>query len=211
MKEIFLDDRYTAQLCLLPSVTKGEETREKERIRLSKAQETWTQADKDAIKALNERLVKWQTEPDSEEAKATLPTLSLSDVKEEPFWTDTQESEDAATVRQMHNFMREQYQISLGEIKMTLAQTVADWRPLLDNLRIHAKKGNGADTRAILHRLKGQLSSIGLPEQSEQAAMLMECLTDDSVPAQALNGIDELIRDLSRIFRLLEQDVTVVK
>ena len=41
--------------------------------------------------------------------------------------------------------------------------------------------------------------------------MLMECLTDDSVPEQALNGIDELIRDLSRVFRLLEQDVTVVK
>ena len=137
--------------------------------------------------------------------------LVIEPVREAIEETDTQESEDAATVRQMHNFMREQYQISLGEIKMTLAQTVADWRPLLDNLRIHAKKGNGTDTRAILHRLKGQLSSIGLPEQSEQAAMLMECLTDDSVPEQALNGIDELIRDLSRIFRLLEQDVTVVK
>jgi HPt (histidine-containing phosphotransfer) domain-containing protein len=111
----------------------------------------------------------------------------------------------------MHNFMREQYQISLGEIKMTLAQTVADWRPLLDNLRIYAKKGNGTDTRAILHRLKGQLSSIGLPEQSEQAAMLMECLEGDKVPEQALNGIEELIRDLGRIFRQLEQDVTVVK
>ncbi len=137
--------------------------------------------------------------------------LVIEPVREAIEETDTQESEDAATVRQMHNFMREQYQISLGEIKMTLAQTVADWRPLLDNLRIHAKKGNGTDTRAILHRLKGQLSSIGLPEQSEQAAMLMECLTDDSVPEQALNGIDELIRDLSRVFRLLEQDVTVVK
>jgi CheY-like chemotaxis protein len=137
--------------------------------------------------------------------------LVIEPVREAIEEVDTQESEDAATVRQMHNFMREQYQISLGEIKMTLAQTVADWRPLLDNLRIHAKKGNGTDTRAILHRLKGQLSSIGLPEQSEQAAMLMECLTDDSVPEQALNGIDELIRDLSRIFRLLEQDVTVVK
>ena len=144
-------------------------------------------------------------------ATGFMDALVIEPVREAIKETDTQESEDAATVRQMHNFMREQYQISLGEIKMTLAQTVADWRPLLDNLRIHAKKGNGTDTRAILHRLKGQLSSIGLPEQSEKAAMLMECLTDDSVPEQALNGIDELIRDLSRVFRLLEQDVTVVK
>jgi CheY-like chemotaxis protein len=137
--------------------------------------------------------------------------LCIVPVREPVDEKDTQESEDEATIRQMHNFMREQYQISLGEIKMTLAQTVADWRPLLDNLRIYAKKGNGTDTRAILHRLKGQLSSIGLPEQSEQAAMLMECLEGDKVPEQALNGIEELIRDLGRIFRQLEQDVTVVK
>ncbi|MBR6058682.1 MAG: response regulator [Victivallales bacterium] len=137
--------------------------------------------------------------------------LVIEPVREAVDETDMQETEDEATVRQMHDFMREQYQISLGEIKMTLAQTVADWRPLLDNLRIYAKKGNVADTRAILHRLKGQLSSIGLPEQSEQAAMLMECLTDDEVPERALNGIEELIRDLGRIFRQLEQEVTVVK
>ena len=137
--------------------------------------------------------------------------IALTAIREAIDETDTQESQDEATIRQMHNFMREQYQISLGEIKMTLAQTVADWRPLLDNLRIYAKKGNGTDTRAILHRLKGQLSSIGLPEQSEQAAMLMECLEGDKVPEQALNGIEELIRDLGRIFRQLEQDVTVVK
>ena len=41
--------------------------------------------------------------------------------------------------------------------------------------------------------------------------MLMECLTDEEVPERALNGIEELIRDLGRIFRQLEQDVTVVK
>ena len=39
----------------------------------------------------------------------------------------------------------------------------------------------------------------------------MECLEGDKVPEQALNGIEELIRDLGRIFRQLEQDVTVVK
>ena len=137
--------------------------------------------------------------------------LVIEPVREPVDETDMQETEVEAVVRQMHDFMREQYQISLGEIKMTLAQTVADWRPLLDNLRIYAKKGNVSDTRAILHRLKGQLSSIGLPEQSEQAAMLMECLTDEEVPERALNGIEELIRDLGRIFRQLEQDVTVVK
>jgi signal transduction histidine kinase/CheY-like chemotaxis protein len=122
---------------------------------------------------------------------------------------DVIEDDDEATVRHMHDFMREQYQISLGEIKMTLAQTVSDWRPLLDNLRIYAKKGNVPDTKAILHRLKGQLSSIGLTRQSEQAALIMECLSGDEVTEQALASIEELISELGRIFKVLEQDVTV--
>ena len=93
MNEIFVDDAYTAQLCMLPSATKGEETREIERMRLQKSQDSWTENDRADIAEKNEKLIKWQREPDSDEAKATLPVLSLSDVGEEPFWTQTQETE----------------------------------------------------------------------------------------------------------------------
>ncbi|MFA6931515.1 MAG: response regulator, partial [Lentisphaeria bacterium] len=79
-----------------------------------------------------------------------------------------QESSEGASVRRMHDFMREQYQISLGEIKMILAQTVTDWRPVLDNLTTYAQQGNAEETIAILQRLKGQLVSIGLTDHSEQ-------------------------------------------
>jgi signal transduction histidine kinase/CheY-like chemotaxis protein len=122
---------------------------------------------------------------------------------------DLLESEEDSQVRLMHDFMRERYQISLGEIKMILAQTVADWRIMLDNLDIYAKRGNWDDTRAILHRLKGQLSSIGLLELSNRSANIMEAIGGDN-DAKVLEAIQELIRELSKVFRALEQDVTVI-
>ena len=122
---------------------------------------------------------------------------------------DLLESEEDSQVRLMHDFMRERYQISLGEIKMILAQTVADWRIMLDNLDIYAKRSNWEDARAILHRLKGQLSSIGLIELSNRSASIMDTIGADD-DAKVLETVHELIRELSKIFRALEQDVTVI-
>lgn len=122
---------------------------------------------------------------------------------------DLLESEEDSQVRLMHDFMRERYQISLGEIKMILAQTVADWRIMLDNLDIYAKRSNWDDARAILHRLKGQLSSIGLTELSSRSASIMDTIGADD-DAKVLETVQELIRELSKIFRALEQDVTVI-
>ncbi|MBP5639700.1 MAG: response regulator, partial [Victivallales bacterium] len=123
---------------------------------------------------------------------------------------DRQETEDEQIVRHMHEFMREQYQISLGEIKMTLAQTVADWRPLLDNLKAYCKSGNYSQAREILHKLKGQLSSIGLPQFAETAAVINEAIACNPENPDVQPQIDDLIQRLSTIFKTLEQDVTVV-
>jgi signal transduction histidine kinase/DNA-binding response OmpR family regulator len=122
---------------------------------------------------------------------------------------DLLESEEDSQVRRMHDFMRERYQISLGEIKMILAQTVADWRIMLDNLGIYAKRSNWEDSRAILHRLKGQLSSIGLLELSNRSAAIMECIGVEE-DEKVLESVQELIHELTKIFRALEQDVTVI-
>ena len=119
-----------------------------------------------------------------------------------------QESSEGAIVRQMHDFMREQYQISLGEIKMILAQTVMDWRPVLDNLNTYAQQGNAEETIAILQRLKGQLVSIGLIEHSEQSVQIMAAFRGkDRAAAQIL--VSNFCHALSRIFKALEQEVTV--
>lgn len=118
------------------------------------------------------------------------------------------ESPEVATVRRMHDFMREQYQLSLGEIKMLLAQTLADWRPLLDNLGSYAQQGNEHETLALLHRLKGQLAAIGLLDHSEKTVTIMEAFREGR-REEGQTMILGFIQSLTRIFKLLESDVTV--
>lgn len=118
------------------------------------------------------------------------------------------ESPEVATVRRMHDFMREQYQLSLGEIKMLLAQTLADWRPLLDNLGNYAQQGNEQETLALLHRLKGQLAAIGLLDHSEKTVTIMEAFREGR-REEGQTMILGFIQSLTRIFKLLESDVTV--
>ena len=122
---------------------------------------------------------------------------------------DSPTQPDDDTIRHIHEFMREQYQLSLGEIKLTLAQTVTDWRPLLDDLHAHVRANNREQAQAILHKLKGQLASIGLHDFAQTAALLNDTLRqDDAEPITT--QVDDFIRSLSRIFRTLEQDVTLV-
>ncbi len=118
------------------------------------------------------------------------------------------ESPEVATVRRMHDFMREQYQLSLGEIKMLLAQTLADWRPLLDILGSYAQQGNEQETLALLHRLKGQLAAIGLLDHSEKTVTIMEAFREGR-REEGQTMILGFIQSLTRIFKLLESDVTV--
>jgi signal transduction histidine kinase/CheY-like chemotaxis protein len=119
-----------------------------------------------------------------------------------------QETSEGAVVRRMHDFMREQYQISLGEIKMILAQTVADWRPVLDNLATYSQQGNAEETIAILQRLKGQLVSIGLLDQSEQTVTIIEAFRNNDRSAGQIM-VTNFCQSLTRIFKVLEQEVTV--
>lgn len=118
------------------------------------------------------------------------------------------ESPEAATVRRMHDFMRDQYQLSLGEIKMLLAQTLADWRPVLNNLASYAQQGNSQETLALLHRLKGQLAAIGLLEHSEQTVTMMDAFRENR-REDGQTMILGFIQSLTRIFKLLENDVTL--
>ncbi len=121
---------------------------------------------------------------------------------------ETAESPELATVRRMHDFMREQYQLSLGEIKMLLAQTLTDWRPLLDNLGSYAQRGNTQETLALLHRLKGQLAAIGLIDHSEKTVAIMDAFKEDR-REEGQTMILAFIQSLTRIFKLLEADVTL--
>ncbi|MBR6050846.1 MAG: insulinase family protein [Clostridia bacterium] len=90
IEELFLDDDGVAEFYLRPSKTKGDETRAKEAKRLEKTKKSWSDADTERFISENAALDKWQNEPDSPEAHATLPVLSLSDVSDKPEWTDTE-------------------------------------------------------------------------------------------------------------------------
>ena len=132
--------------------------------------------------------------------------LSIHPIRSIPEPQEIHESHEEETVRRMHEFMREQYRISLGEIKMILAQTAADWRPLLGSLDTYTRKGQFDEARAILHRLKGLLSSIGLGELAGQTARAMEEMDAGRNPQQV---IFRMIDELSGIFRELEKHVTL--
>ncbi|MBO4513231.1 MAG: response regulator [Victivallales bacterium] len=132
--------------------------------------------------------------------------LSIHPIRSIPEPQEIHESQEEETVRRMHEFMREQYRISLGEIKMILAQTAADWRPLLGSLETYSDKGQFDEARAILHRLKGLLSSIGLGALAEQAAKAIQEMDTGQNPQQT---ISRMINELGGIFRELEKHVTL--
>jgi len=112
------------------------------------------------------------------------------------------------SVRQMYDFMNEQYQMSLGEIKLILAQTISDWRPQLDDLRVFVTRETWDSVSAFMHRFKGQLGAIGLPHFSEAADQI-----NQKIKAKQYTGlVDELIiyiDDLATIFKIIEKQVTV--
>ncbi len=121
---------------------------------------------------------------------------------------ESQEDGIDAIVRGVYDFMQGRYQASLGEIKLVLAQTVLDWRVLLDDLRVFTQKGNWDQVRAIMHRLKGQLSSIGLGDFADFAAQASETLRKGETDGLA-ERIEVFADSLAEVFRRIETEVTV--
>lgn len=81
LKEFILDEEHLARIIAVPSETLLAEKAEKEKARLHAAKESWGDRLKDYI-ALNAKLDEWQQTPDTPEAIASLPRLSLSDLSE---------------------------------------------------------------------------------------------------------------------------------
>ena len=84
LEESILNSQHCAAVSLLPSKTLGNERREKETRDLQLIKDSWTDATISSIIGMNERLKKAQEEPDSIEDLQKLPSLSLSDISEEP-------------------------------------------------------------------------------------------------------------------------------
>ena len=76
----------------LPSTTLGEELRAEEAAKLAALSAAWTEEEKAAVLAMNEKLHAWQQTPDSPEQLETLPVLDLSEVSPDPMLLHTEEN-----------------------------------------------------------------------------------------------------------------------
>ena len=84
IREFILESRHCARVFLKPSNTLGEEKLAKEKAKLEKIAETWSEKEKEDLVEMNRKLVAWQNEEDTPEQKATLPALHLDDLKKTP-------------------------------------------------------------------------------------------------------------------------------
>lgn len=102
LRALFLDNAHAATLVMTPSRQKTAEDAAREEKRLKDAASTWTDADRAAVRRMNEKLDLWQQTPDSPEQKATLPKLALSDIDPTTPWTETEVVEDKGVLHLFH-------------------------------------------------------------------------------------------------------------
>ena len=99
LRDIFLRPEDTHEIILSPDPAMGERLRAEEQARLDARLSGMDDAAFDALLAANRRLNDWQQTPDSPEARASLPALTLDEVNPEPAPTHTvEESADGVTV-----------------------------------------------------------------------------------------------------------------
>ena len=99
LREIFLSPEDTHEIVLTPDPAMDERLREEEQARLDARLAKLDDAAYDRLVADNRRLLDWQQTPDSPEAHASLPQLTLDEVNPEPEKTMTEASDcDGVTV-----------------------------------------------------------------------------------------------------------------
>lgn len=88
-REVFLDQPPWVEVRSFPSPHYGRERDERERKRLAQESRTWSLEEKAGLVRQAEDLAAWQEGPDSPEALATLPRLSLEDLSGEPVYMES--------------------------------------------------------------------------------------------------------------------------
>ncbi len=83
LAECLLDNPHQARLCLLPSATLGQEKQQREQARLAAIRSGWSEEEVQTVIEQFQALRHAQQQPDSPEALASLPMLSLKDIPEE--------------------------------------------------------------------------------------------------------------------------------
>ncbi len=129
MRDLYLDENGVSELTLIPSHTRGAAQRQEEAERLAAIAAGWKDADREANRILNEKLLNWQRTPDTPEQLATLPVLPLSAVSAEPPWTPTELHEENGITVLWHpspsrGIIHATLYFSLGDLRLE------DYQPL---------------------------------------------------------------------------------
>ena len=103
LREFFADPQGTAVLISRPSKEVASEQQRAEEEKVAAATAEWTEEQRDNNRILNERLLQWQSTPDTPEQTATIPVLELSEIGEEPSWVETSVSESDGVTVLRHN------------------------------------------------------------------------------------------------------------
>lgn len=90
IKKYILDNEKYARLVMRPSATLGQRRAKEEEARLEKERGELSDTEIDYILKTNEALLNWQSCEDSEEALATIPMLSISDIPKASSKTPTE-------------------------------------------------------------------------------------------------------------------------
>ena len=93
LRDVFASEENTAVLVSRPSKEIAEIRQKEEDRRVDALTSVWSDEQKETNRVLNEKLVKWQSTPDSPEQTATIPVLQLSEVDDKPEHVDTEVTE----------------------------------------------------------------------------------------------------------------------
>ncbi len=92
ISELILDNPHSCKVTMNPSKTAGEARRKLEADRLASEEAAWSDEKRAELKAEQKVLEDWQHSTDSEEDLKTIPSLTLSDITDEPEVIPTEET-----------------------------------------------------------------------------------------------------------------------
>jgi len=92
LEKYILNSTHSVTLYMIPSATLGEEREKEERERLAKIKASMSEGELEKIIELTEFIENWQKTPDTKEALATIPMISVSDISELPEKYESEES-----------------------------------------------------------------------------------------------------------------------
>ena len=218
LKETLLENPHTAEVCMLPSRTLGEEKRAAERTRLAALKERWTAEEKARVIADFAELRRRQSTPDSPEQLASLPALKLSDIPEKGRFTPEEAAEldgarylyhplktDGITYAELFFDCSDQPQEKLWQLSLLgklLGEVATEhYAPLALADALEDKLGHFASTTVTFSTDAGvstpyfAVSLSFLDGKKEDAAALLDEILNRS-----------LFRDKDYIFNLLRQN-----